>query len=115
MFQSITKFNARVDRPQRLPDLRRQAFRVATFGTPGPVHIEMPGSHGNQVVREAAISGCSTRLKFARVAEDLGCLGLRVEKPSELSGALASALAAERPVVVDVVTDINALPAPPWS
>ena len=52
MFGPITKFNARVDHPRRLPDLLRQAFRVATSGAPGPVHLEMPGRQGEAVVQE---------------------------------------------------------------
>jgi acetolactate synthase-1/2/3 large subunit len=39
----------------------------------------------------------------------MGALGIRVEKPGEIAGALAHALAAERPTVIDVVTDIEAL------
>jgi acetolactate synthase-1/2/3 large subunit len=51
---------------------------------------------------------------FARIAEEMGCLGLRVERPAEIAPALAQALAADRPVVVDVVTDVTC-PAPePW-
>ncbi|MHB9099791.1 MAG: thiamine pyrophosphate-binding protein [Syntrophales bacterium] len=52
MFRPITKFNARVDHPRRLPDLLRQAFRTATSGAPGPVHLEIPGRHGEAVVQE---------------------------------------------------------------
>ena len=46
MYDPVTKLNAQVDGPQRLPDLLRQAFRVATTGSPGPVHLELPGSAG---------------------------------------------------------------------
>lgn len=46
MYDAVTKLNAQVDTPQRLPDLLRQAFRVATTGSPGPVHLELPGSAG---------------------------------------------------------------------
>ena len=53
MFGPVTKFNARVDHPRRLPDLLRQAFRMATSGAPGPVHLELPGRHGETVAREA--------------------------------------------------------------
>ena len=52
MFGPITKFNARVDDPRRLPDLLRQAFRTATSGAPGPVHLEMPGRLGEAMVQE---------------------------------------------------------------
>jgi acetolactate synthase-1/2/3 large subunit len=40
---------------------------------------------------------------YARVAEALGCHGVRVEKPADLAGALRSAMAAKGPSVVDVV------------
>ncbi len=46
---------------------------------------------------------------FARIAEGMGALGLRVEKPSEFAPALARALEAKRPAVIDVATDIEAL------
>ncbi len=52
---------------------------------------------------------------FAAVAESFGCMGIRVEDPGELQAAFQKALAANRPVVIDVVTDIDALPIPPWS
>jgi acetolactate synthase-1/2/3 large subunit len=46
---------------------------------------------------------------FARIAQDMGALGIRVEQASAFPAALAQALAAQRPAVVDVVTDIDAL------
>jgi acetolactate synthase-1/2/3 large subunit len=49
------------------------------------------------------------KTNFARIAEDIGALGLRVEKPADFAPALAKALEAQRPVVIDVVTDIDAL------
>jgi acetolactate synthase I/II/III large subunit len=49
------------------------------------------------------------KMNFARLAEDMGALGIRVEKPGEIAGALAQALKADRPAVIDVVTDIDAL------
>jgi acetolactate synthase-1/2/3 large subunit len=48
-------------------------------------------------------------MNFARLAEDMGALGIRVERPTELASAIERALTADRPVVVDVVTDIDAL------
>jgi len=50
-----------------------------------------------------------TRQNFARIAEDIGALGIRVEKPADIAPALQQALKADRPVVIDVVTDIDAL------
>jgi acetolactate synthase-1/2/3 large subunit len=48
-------------------------------------------------------------VNFARLAEDIGALGIRVEKPGDFAPALARALAAKRPTVIDVASDIEAL------
>ena len=48
-------------------------------------------------------------MNFARLAEDMGALGIRVERPAELAGAIERGLTADRPVVVDIVTDIDEL------
>ena len=45
---------------------------------------------------------------FASVAQSMGCFGIRVERPTDLQPALKQALAAEKPAVVDVVSDIDA-------
>jgi len=50
-----------------------------------------------------------SRVSFARIAEEMGALGMRVEKPRDIAPALEQALKADRPVVIDVVTDIEAL------
>ena len=47
---------------------------------------------------------------FARIAEELGCFGVRVEQPGEIRGAIQQALAQDRPALVDVVTDGDAHP-----
>src|SRR5437763_60399 len=49
------------------------------------------------------------KTNFARIAEEMGALGIRVEDPKALPAALAQGLAANRPVIIDVVTDIDAL------
>ena len=41
-----------------------------------------------------------------------GALGIRVERPDDIAPALARALAANRPAIIDVATDIETL-APP--
>ncbi|HEX9488883.1 MAG TPA: thiamine pyrophosphate-binding protein, partial [Stellaceae bacterium] len=50
-----------------------------------------------------------SKMNFARLAEDMGALGIRVENAAAFPAALAQALAANRPAVIDVVTDIDAL------
>ena len=46
-FDCLTKFNAQVDDETRLPDLLRQAFRFATSGSPGPVHLRLRNKQGD--------------------------------------------------------------------
>jgi acetolactate synthase-1/2/3 large subunit len=53
-------------------------------------------------------------VNFARVAEEMGCVGMRVEHPDQLGDALQQAFGAGRPVVVDVTSDIEALAARAW-
>ncbi|HKE39437.1 MAG TPA: thiamine pyrophosphate-binding protein [Casimicrobiaceae bacterium] len=53
-------------------------------------------------------------VNFARLAEEMGALGLRVEKAAEFAPALAHALRANRPALIDVVTDIEALAPLAW-
>lgn len=56
-----------------------------------------------------------TDVNFKKVAESLGCVGMRVEQPAELPGALKQALAARRPVVIDAVTDHRAFSPKTWT
>jgi acetolactate synthase-1/2/3 large subunit len=50
-----------------------------------------------------------SKVNFARLAEDMGAIGIRVEHAKALPAALQQAFKADRPVVIDVVTDIDAL------
>ena len=54
-------------------------------------------------------------MNFARVAEAMGCLGLRVEKPGELGSAIDQAVTSGRPSVIDVVSDIDILAPLGWA
>ncbi|MEO8288264.1 MAG: acetolactate synthase large subunit [Chloroflexota bacterium] len=42
MLQPITKWNARVERPEVVPEMVRKAFRLARLEKPGATHIELP-------------------------------------------------------------------------
>jgi acetolactate synthase-1/2/3 large subunit len=52
---------------------------------------------------------------FSKVAEALGCAAFRVDKPGQLKELLPRAFAMNRPVVIDVVTDENALAPTAWA
>jgi acetolactate synthase-1/2/3 large subunit len=66
-------------------------------------------AYGGEQTEQARELWNYSHTNFARLAEDMGALGIRVEKPGEIAGALARALEAGRPAVIDVVTDIDAL------
>ena len=53
---------------------------------------------------------------LAKVAESMGALGIRVDRPGDIQSALEQALASGRPAVVDVVTDPMDSESPvPWA
>ena len=65
--------------------------------------------YGGEQTHKARELWTFSKTNFARIAEDMGALGIRVEQPSAFPAALAQALAANRPVVIDVATDIEVL------
>ena len=52
---------------------------------------------------------------FTAVARSFGVRGIRVERAAEIAPALAEALHASEPVVVDVVTDLEPRAPEPWA
>jgi pyruvate dehydrogenase (quinone) len=50
---------------------------------------------------------------FAAYAELLGLEGIRVDRPDHVGPAWDAALSADRPVVIDAITDPNVPPLPP--
>ncbi|HIA70185.1 TPA: thiamine pyrophosphate-binding protein [Candidatus Poribacteria bacterium] len=52
---------------------------------------------------------------FAKMAESMGCFGITVHKPSELSGALDQAFAVGKPAVVDVKTHLEGIAPRAWT
>ena len=51
---------------------------------------------------------------FARLAEDMGGFGIRVERPEDLQAAMTEAANSGKPSVVDVVTDIEGIAPRAW-
>ena len=93
-FEPVTKFNATVDDVARIPDMLRQAFRVATSGAPGPVHLQFRGNEG-QVDAEEGEMEALVEAQFARVPPF---------RPAPEAAAVKAALdalqKAERPIIV---------------
>jgi acetolactate synthase-1/2/3 large subunit len=66
-------------------------------------------AYGGEQTQKARELWTYNPMNFARLAEDMGALGIRVEKPADIAPALARALAAKRPAIIDIATDIDAL------
>jgi acetolactate synthase I/II/III large subunit len=93
-FETVTKLNATIDSVERIPDMLRQAFRVATSGSPGPVHLQFAGNEAQLDADEAEMDlSCETRYAkvppFRPIAPD-----------ADLIETLALLGKAERPVIV---------------
>ena len=55
-----------------------------------------------------------TDTNFAQIAESMGALGIRVTDPNQINSALDQAVSANRPAVVDIVSDGDVAAEPPW-
>ena len=55
-----------------------------------------------------------SNLDLAKIAESMGAVGIRVEKPGELRSSLDRALSYGRPAVLDVQSDVEALAPTAW-
>ena len=55
-----------------------------------------------------------TDTDFAQIAESMGALGIRVTDPNQINSALDQAVSANRPAVVDIVSDGDVAAAAPW-
>src|SRR5437773_686688 len=94
MWEQVTKANFHVDALERLPGLLRQAFRAATSGAPGPVHLEMSGTHAQVLEREGELSPLGEE-RFMRVP------AFRPEPEPDAVRAAVNLLAqAARPVIL---------------
>jgi len=93
-FEHVTKFNATVDDVTRFPDMIRQAFRSATTGCPGPVHLQFQGNEG-QIDAESAPIEPIVDSRFAAVPP-------KQPRPddADVAAALAELRSARRPVLV---------------
>ena len=93
-FDSVTKLNLQVDDLSRFPDLVRHAFRAATSGAPGPVHLRLRGSHGQGVEGEGDLQ-VMTEPQFARLPAFRPCA-----ETERVRDAVAKLSQAQRPIIV---------------
>jgi len=82
IFRPAVKWNGKVDHWTRIPDMVRHAFRTATAGRPGPVHILIP-----EDVLNAKADGDSVRIWGAeryRVVDSAGFDPAAVGRAAEI-------------------------------
>lgn len=104
IFGPVTKWSTRVDRAELLPELVREAFRVARSGRPGPVLLDIPR---DVLVEDIEFSGYLPAPQPQRPRADLAII----------QRAAAALHGARHPVIVagggatasDAGTDITAL------
>jgi acetolactate synthase-1/2/3 large subunit len=94
LFESVTKFHAKMDVLEQMPHLMRQAFREATTGTPRPVHIDVAGYTGDGLTPFECdfaldVDEAHSRFPAFRPAPDAAAL----------QRAVAAIQAAKRPVI----------------
>lgn len=93
-FTPVTKFNATIDDAGRFPDMLRHAFRVATTGLPGPVHLQIQGNEGQLDTVgtdvEPRVEPAYARVPAVRPAPH----------DEDVAAVLRALAAADRPVIV---------------
>jgi acetolactate synthase-1/2/3 large subunit len=57
MFRPVSKWNARVQEVDAIPEIVRKAFRVAELEKPGPTHIELPENLAGEALDAASGPG----------------------------------------------------------
>jgi acetolactate synthase I/II/III large subunit len=93
-WNAVTKANFSVDTVDRFPDLLRQAFRVATTGTPGPVHLELRGNAGQMLDKEGEfdLTWEERYMKFPAFRP--------AAEPEAVKAAIAVLARASKPIIV---------------
>ncbi|MEO7131650.1 MAG: 5-guanidino-2-oxopentanoate decarboxylase [Dermatophilaceae bacterium] len=97
-------------------------FTIAELAAAAELRIALPviiidnGGYGeirNEMVDrgEPAHAVALGRPDFAALAESLGCYGIRIDSPDELSAAVRTALSADRPTVLHVIESSRAAEA----
>lgn len=95
LFAPVTKYQADVVQPEQLPHLLRQAFRAATTGKPGPVHLDLVGREARELEVATGLPVPTHEPEYATVPP------YRPHSDAaSIARAAAAIVAAQRPVLV---------------
>jgi len=89
MFRPLTKWSVQVPLAERIPELFRHAFRIATSGKKGPVHVDLPRDLLNEDIEAEVLAPAHTRSERAGAAHS-----------EAVAAAAAVLLRAKRPVFI---------------
>lgn len=95
LFAPVTKYNVDVTAPEQLPFFLRQAFREATSGRPGPVHLDLMGREARELELAEGFTSPQAEATYAR------CPAHRPEPdPDSITAAARAISTATRPILV---------------
>jgi acetolactate synthase-1/2/3 large subunit len=66
-------------------------------------------AYGGEQTAEGRQMWTFNTVNFSEIAQNIGAVGIRVEKAEDIKTAIKKALQLNKPVIIDVVTDIDAL------
>lgn len=93
-FEPVTKFNATIDDVNRFSDMMEQAFRVATSGSPGPVHLQFRGNEAQIDLEETEVEVTINEINIQIPPHRPICADLVLKK------ALEAIQKATKPIIV---------------
>ncbi len=88
MLRPVTKWNARIERPETVPEVVRKAFKLAEAERPGPTHLEL-----SETIAAADLPSSSRPLQRSAP-------GASLPDPDAAREAAAMIRAARRPVII---------------
>ena len=86
-FRPVTKWNARIENPETIPEITRKAFKTASIEKPGPTHIEFPEDIAAAETEGMPLSRGS--VSYPRPTEDMLADALLLIKSARLPLILA--------------------------
>jgi acetolactate synthase-1/2/3 large subunit len=95
LFAAVTKSSASVTTLEQLPRFLRQAFRDATAGAPGPVHLDLLGHQAQAIEEPETDPEVPAETTYARIPSHRPA-----PEPETVREAARVLLRAERPVIV---------------
>jgi len=80
MFEPVTKWQARISRPDRAGELVAQALTLASAGSPGPVHVDLPSDMVKQPISSATPAVTRTAAPVTPPAPSAAAVAAIVER-----------------------------------